>query len=633
MAPTAVDIVVKKNPLNKEEIIKISTKWGKRTEKMDTKWPEGGTFDLVVCEEMEVMMKNHKINKKGKKVIKKRERERMILGLFKKEGTQWRQRERTGREMVNGAEKNEKVQPPPYRTGLYPMITGTVEVKGEVELDRMKEKACISPRKGLSQKGRGPPLHMDCYRDVRGTVQNCESDGSIDSDDNKGGQREGKSKVDQNEYSFWDKAYGETQGRDEQEEGETSSRSALDPPVFPLQEGLRRSLRNKTSTKQSGNYPILVKGQQVQYIPWGSQDLEGVVLNLPDITHGATKWIRKVEELTMGKIMAVGDLKALLARVLGIHKMESLLTNGGLDKLLNRVSDGTTFDTYRKATWEALRSEYPVCVDHRSLRGHAMGDTENPATFLQKQVTRWHLETEKDPETDQLVSVLFRTAILEALPGPVKSKLEDVVGLTSSKTHKEFSEYLVHAVERYRQSERKIQEQSKEVQRKLTQLQLEELTKKERKKQAVVGEPDVAMMQNVQQAPPQVQPLQQTLSSLAQQPQGQGSLTPTPPVVYVYTQNSGNPRGGNTQNQYRGQREYPRYARQQGQTGYTRQGPPRQNREPMVCWGCNEEGHMRIECLTNPYPQQQQQGQQWQGQQGQGRGQQRQTGPFMGQGY
>ncbi|KAK0145553.1 hypothetical protein N1851_015507 [Merluccius polli] len=528
--------------------------------------------------------------------------------------------------MVSGAEKDEKVQPPPYRTGLYPMITGTVEVKGEVELDREKDKAC------RTQKGRGPPLHMDCYRGVRGTVQDWRSDSVSDSDEDEGGQRGRRSKVGQIElaagHSPGDIFCSEPQGK-EREEVETSNRSALDPLVFDLQEELRRSQRKKKSTKKPGLYPILVKGQQVQYIPWGSQDLEGVALNLPDITHGATKWIRKVEELTMGKIMAVGDLKALLARVLGINKMESLLTNGGLGELLNRVSDGTTFDTYRKATWEVLRSEYPVCVDHRSLRGHAIGDTENPATFLQKQVTRWHLETEKDPETDQLVSVLFRTAILEALPGPVKSKLGDVVGLTSSKTHKEFSDHLVHAVERYRQSELKIQEQSKEVQRKLTQLQLEELTKKEKKRQAVVVEPDVAIMQNVQQAPPQVQPFQQTFSSLAQQPQGQGSLTP--PVVNIYTQNSGNPRGGNTQNQYRKQ---PKYTQQQGQSGYApRQGAPGQNRGVVVCWGCNQEGHMRKECLTNPLPQKQQQGQQWQGQQGQGGGQQRQTGPFMGQGY
>ena len=75
MGPTAVEILAKSNPLNREEIEKVSEKWKKRTAKGDTKWPEGGTFDANVCEEMEVMMKNHKLNKKGKKTIEKRERE------------------------------------------------------------------------------------------------------------------------------------------------------------------------------------------------------------------------------------------------------------------------------------------------------------------------------------------------------------------------------------------------------------------------------------------------------------------------------------------------------------------------------------------------------------------------------
>ena len=56
MGPTAVEILAKSNPLNREEIEKVSEKWKKRTAKGDTKWPEGGTFDANVCEEMEVMI-------------------------------------------------------------------------------------------------------------------------------------------------------------------------------------------------------------------------------------------------------------------------------------------------------------------------------------------------------------------------------------------------------------------------------------------------------------------------------------------------------------------------------------------------------------------------------------------------
>jgi len=105
MGPTAVELLAKNNPLNREEIEKVSEKWKKRTAKAGTKWPEGGTFDADVCEEMEIMMKNHKLNKKGTKTIKKREREGIILAMFKKEGEKWRQTERTAREMIIGVKK------------------------------------------------------------------------------------------------------------------------------------------------------------------------------------------------------------------------------------------------------------------------------------------------------------------------------------------------------------------------------------------------------------------------------------------------------------------------------------------------------------------------------------------------
>lgn len=37
--------------------------------------------------------------------------------------------------------------------------------------------------------------------------------------------------------------------------------------------------------------PILIKGEQAQYVPWAGQDLEGLVTRLPDIHEGAGKWI------------------------------------------------------------------------------------------------------------------------------------------------------------------------------------------------------------------------------------------------------------------------------------------------------------------------------------------------------
>ncbi len=49
----------------------------------------------------------------------------------------------------------------------------------------------------------------------------------------------------------------------------------------------------------------------------------------------------------------------------------------------------------------------------------------------------------------------------------------------NSKTHKELCDHVSHAVEQHRNNKQKLKSQEKDIQQKLTQLQFEELTKKE----------------------------------------------------------------------------------------------------------------------------------------------------------
>ena len=196
-----------------------------------------------------------------------------------------------------------------------------------------------------------------------------------------------------------------------------------------------------------------------------------------------------------------------------------------------------------------------------------------------------------------------------------------MVGLFTSGSHRDFNDHLVHAVDEYRQNKQRIQEQSKEVQRKLYQLQLEDLTRKERdkKRQAGVLEPAAVNLQAAQQGALQNQYPRLAFSLPVQQPQSQ--LSPTPTVTHVHIHNYGNPTNKNRQNQ--GPRGQFRNNQQQGSQG--------QRRGPLICYGCNMEGHIRRNCLANPYPPQQGQGNSFQGRQEQGGSYQ--AGPFVGQGY
>ncbi len=189
--------------------------------------------------------------------------------------------------------------------------------------------------------------------------------------------------------------------------------------------------------------------------------LDTLVSRRPDIHEGAGKWIRTFDEETTGKLLALGDIKALLAKCLGASKMNDILKQSSLLQAVDRPqADGIFFDKHRRDIWLTLRAEYPMQTDPGFLKGEPMAETENPTTYIQKQLRRWKEELERDPEKDKVLTALFRTAIVEAMPATVKVKLEDVVGL-NSKTHKEFRDHVIHAVEKYRRQELKVKNQEK----------------------------------------------------------------------------------------------------------------------------------------------------------------------------
>lgn len=56
---------------------------------------------------------------------------------------------------------------------------------------------------------------------------------------------------------------------------------------------------------------------QGQYVPWATQDINGLTTHLPDTHEGAGKWIKVFEDEALGTLIVVGYVKALLAKILG----------------------------------------------------------------------------------------------------------------------------------------------------------------------------------------------------------------------------------------------------------------------------------------------------------------------------
>ncbi len=60
----------------------------------------------------------------------------------------------------------------------------------------------------------------------------------------------------------------------------------------------------------------------------------------------------------MVKLLAVGDIKTLLEKTIGGAKMKEILQVSNVERAVDsHYMDGTVFDAFRPAVWQALRGE------------------------------------------------------------------------------------------------------------------------------------------------------------------------------------------------------------------------------------------------------------------------------------
>lgn len=602
MSGNPIEILGAKFPDLVKDIPRISNKWAKRTEKLSDPWPADGTFDPAACEVMEQRIKDYKPKDKGNKRSKKRQLELKILSHFKKEGewfrTQFKDRLLNYKQMTNQA------------SGIYPSLAGTVKINGDFDIVKHDVQAAGTQAQTQTQAYSPPPYTTDSTNQPTNSIDNivtCDSDGRdtraetpaktfnnprlppdfcstgkrphiLDcyKDHNTSGVRRSywinlepgadlhrelnRSQILELEGDidrYHDRAAALTTTDQWPEVSQPEKTKTTDNPREREYDLRYRPAIHKPDRYQAGQFPILVKGASAHYIPWQTLDLTGLVARLPDIHEGASKWIRAFEEETVGKMLALGDIKAIWAQSFGTPAMEVLFKRCRHGWMLEPRADGTEFNAYRAELWAALRGEYPARVDPKALRGETLTDTENPAAYVTRQLKRWKQETEEEIESSPVLQTLFRNSVIEAMPPPVQTKLEEVVGLTAMPLQ-QFREHVVHAIEKHRRDEEKAKEADKNLQRKLTQLQLNELQGKGKKIMVVKTEENI---------PPTTQPETQP---------------PQPPVaVNVYPE----PRGlrGGPGNSYRPYRGMGRGTRRGGGE----------------CWACGMPGHFANTCTKN----------------------------------
>ena len=254
--------------------------------------------------------------------------------------------------------------------------------------------------------------------------------------------------------------------------------------VRELQIRKRELLQSNKVSAPGSMFPVIIRGQGFEYRPLQSTDMSAILEKLPVIEDGAHPWIAKLEQILVGDLPAMGDIKKLLANVVGIYSMEDILEKAGLNQYVGTsVNDSDLFAASRGRVFRALKDTFPTNVDPANILIEPLGLEENPRSFVSRSHQTWMNVTGNDPEQYLIDKSILRGKILMGLPLPVRSRLAEVVGLGNMKKSV-YTDHIAHQVELYRKKGDDLKEQDRETLRKLHEIQL--VSDKAEKKQALM---------------------------------------------------------------------------------------------------------------------------------------------------
>lgn len=148
------------------------------------------------------------------------------------------------------------------------------------------------------------------------------------------------------------------------------------------------ALRNVESRKGKAlekMCPVVVRGQNLEYNPWQNTEMSDIIEKLPTLQDGAYPWISKLEEVLVGTQPAMGDIKGLLANLLGVPVMEEILRQAGLNRYVGTaVNDAELFAASRGRMWRTLRHTFPTNMHPDNILIEPLGPEENPRAYVAK---------------------------------------------------------------------------------------------------------------------------------------------------------------------------------------------------------------------------------------------------------
>ncbi|XP_056297836.1 uncharacterized protein LOC130211175 [Pseudoliparis swirei] len=179
--------------------------------------------------------------------------------------------------------------------------------------------------------------------------------------------------------------------------------------VRELQPIKRELLQSNKVPAPRSMFPVIIREQGFEYRPLQSTDMSAILEKLPIIEDGAHPWIAKLEQILVGDLPAMGDIKKLLANVVGVYSMEDILEKAGLNQYVGTsVNDSDLFAASRGRVFRALKETFPTNIDPANILIEPLGLEENPRSFVSRSHQTWMNITGNDPEQNLMDKSILR---------------------------------------------------------------------------------------------------------------------------------------------------------------------------------------------------------------------------------
>ncbi|KAL3977052.1 SLIT-ROBO Rho GTPase activating protein [Sarotherodon galilaeus] len=265
--------------------------------------------------------------------------------------------------------------------------------------------------------------------------------------------------------------------------------------VFDVVRGSGKTRRSRAvneeeeGTRPRWGMPLIVgpKHEPI-YRAYKVRDLEALVRQLPPITEGGAKWLRKLDMLTEGDEIAIGDFRAAAGRVMLGGALADVEEIAGTTSYANNMP----YREVRNALADAVREKYPT-PNTGTIPKITWDPLHTPREFLERAKEQWMSETGIHPGQEGESRAWFRAAVLAGLPKQVRTDLEKNPDFAVADST-QWERHLTHRLTLERDEVNKLKKDLEDKQAELLKLQLNEAREKYVGKKKEIKEASKAMM-------------------------------------------------------------------------------------------------------------------------------------------